>query len=169
MAASLYERRALIYKRMDLIDSAFSALNLADSFYVRATNPRGQIRVQLEKLDAKTEFPDSLSNVLTGFEEIKDKVPGYMQLNYYMGYGKAMYMAGRYTEAIPLLEKAVDLSKIRGDRETENHNNRLLLDSYHRTGMMKAAKTLLPPIQHDYRLRDSRKIHSRIHSLPYTI
>lgn len=168
MAASLYERRALIYKRMDLIDSAFSALNLADSFYVRATNPRGQIRVQLEKLDAKTEFPDSLSNVLTGFEEIKDKVPGYMQLNYYMGYGKAMYMAGRYTEAIPLLEKAVDLSKIRGDRETENHNNRLLLDSYHHTGMMKAAKALLPrynmiidSVTHEKSIRESIASHIR--------
>mgnify|MGYP000011245694 CR=1 FL=1 len=168
MAASLYERRALIYKRMGLIDSAFSALNLADSFYVRATNPRGQIRVQLEKLDAKAEFPDSLLNALTGFEEIKDKVPGYMQLDYYMGYGKATYLAGRYTEAIPLLEKAVDLSKIRGDWETENHNNRLLLDSYHHTGMMKAAKALLPrynmiidSVTHEKSIRESIASHIR--------
>ena len=76
MAASLYERRALIYKRMGLIDSAFLALNLADSFYIRATNPRGQIRVKMEKLDAKAQFPDSLPKVLTHYEEIKDKVPG---------------------------------------------------------------------------------------------
>jgi len=168
MAASLYERRALIYKRMGLTDSAFLALNLADSFYVKATNPRGQIRVKLEKLDAKTQFPDSLPNVLTDFEKIKDKVPGYMQLDYYMGYGKAMYMAGRYTEAIPLLEKAVNLSKIRGDWETENHNNRLLLDSYHRTGKMKAAKDLLPrynmiidSVTHEKSIRESIASHIR--------
>lgn len=168
MAASLYERRALIYKRMGLTDSAFLALNLADSFYVRATNPRGQIRVQLEKLDIKAQFTDSLPKLLTDFEDIKDKVPGYMQLNYYMGYGKAMYMAGRYTEAIPLLEKAVALSKTRGDWETENHNNRLLLDSYHRTGRMKAAKDLLPrynmiidSVTHEKSIRESIASHIR--------
>lgn len=144
MAASLYERRALIYKRKELIDSAFYALNMADSFYVRATNPRGQIRVIIEKLDAKTNFPDSLSNVLTDFEKIKDEVPGYMRLNYYMGYGKAMHRAGRYKEAIPLLEEAVRLAKVRQDMETENHNNRLLLDSYHKVGMFHSARELLP-------------------------
>lgn len=105
MAASLYERRALIYKRMGLIDSAFLALNLADSFYIRATNPRGQIRVKMEKLDAKAQFPDSLPKVLTHYEEIKDKVPGYMLLDYYMGYGNAMYRAEKYQEAIPCLKK----------------------------------------------------------------
>ena len=52
-----------------------------------------------------------------------------MLLDYYMGYGNAMYRAEKYQEAIPLLEKAVSLSKARGDMETENHNNRLLLDS----------------------------------------
>lgn len=105
MAASLYERRALIYKRMGLIDSAFLALNLADSFYIRATNPRGQIRVKMEKLDAKAQFPDSLPKVLTHYEEIKDKVPGYMLLDYYMGYGNAMYRAEKYQEAIRCLKK----------------------------------------------------------------
>ena len=168
MAASLYERRALIYKRMGLIDSAFLALNLADSFYIRATNPRGQIRVKMEKLDAKAQFPDSLPKVLTHNEEIKDKVPGYMLLDYYMGYGNAMYRAEKYQEAIPLLEKAVSLSKARGDMETENHNNRLLLDSYHRTDRMKAAKELLPrynmiidSVIHGKSIRESIASHIR--------
>lgn len=168
MAASLYERRALIYKRMGLIDSAFLALNLADSFYIRATNPRGQIRVKMEKLDAKAQFPDSLPKVLMHYEEIKDKVPGYMLLDYYMGYGNAMYRAEKYQEAIPLLEKAVSLSKARGDMETENHNNRLLLDSYHRTDRMKAAKELLPrynmiidSVIHGKSIRESIASHIR--------
>ena len=59
----------------------------------------------MEKLDAKAQFPDSLPKVLTHYEEIKDKVPGYMLLDYYMGYGNAMYRAEKYQEAIPLLEK----------------------------------------------------------------
>lgn len=42
-----------------------------------------------------------------------------MLLDYYMGYGNAMYKAEKYQEAIPLLEKAVSLSKARGDMETE--------------------------------------------------
>lgn len=168
MAASLYERRALIYKRKGQTDSAFYALHLADSFYVRATNPRGQIRVVLETLDGKADLPDSLENVLADFAKIKDKVPGYMHLNYYMGYGKAMYRAGRYKEAIPLLEEAVHLSKVRQDMETENHNNRLLLDSYHKAGMTNAARELLPrynmiidSVTHEKSIRESIASHIR--------
>jgi len=144
MAASLYERRADIYTRMEQTDSAFYALNLADSFYVRATNPRGQIRVVLGKLEIKADIPDSVPNVLTEYEKIKEKVPGYMYLEYYMGYGKAMYRSGRYKDAIPLFEEAVRLSKARQDMETENHNNRWLLDSYLKVGMGGAARELLP-------------------------
>lgn len=168
MAASLYERRADIYTRMGKTDSAFYALNLADSFYVRATNPRGQIRVALGKLEAKADYPDSLANVLAVYETIKDQVPGYMYLDYYMGYGKAMYLAGRYREAIPLLEEAVRLSKVRQDMETENHNNRLLLDCYHRVGRLDDARLLLPrynmivdSVVHEKSIRESIASHIR--------
>ncbi|WP_239063747.1 hypothetical protein [Bacteroides sp. 51] len=168
MAASLYERRDEVYTRIGKTDSAFYAFNLADSFYIRATNPRGQIRVTLDKLEAKADYPDSLSNVLAHYERIKDKVPGYMYLDYYMGYGKAMYMGGRYKEAIPLLEEAVRLSKARQDMETENHNNRLLLDSYHKTGMAGAARELLPrynmiidSVTHEKSIRESIASHIR--------
>ena len=68
MGASLYERRALIYKRKGKTDSAFHDLKLAVSFYVRATNPSGQIRVILNERDAKADIPDSIRNVLLGFE-----------------------------------------------------------------------------------------------------
>ena len=91
-----------------------------------------------------------------------------MLLDYYMGYGKAMYLAERYTEAIPLLEKAVSLSRTRRDMETENHNNRLLLDCYHHTDMMKAAKALLPrynmiidSVTHEKSIRESIASHIR--------
>ena len=91
-----------------------------------------------------------------------------MLLDYYMGYGNAMYRAEKYQEAIPLLEKAVSLSKARGDMETENHNNRLLLDSYHRTDRMKAAKELLPrynmiidSVIHGKSIRESIASHIR--------
>lgn len=168
MAASLYERRAGILKAMGKTDSAFIALNLADSFYIKATNPRGHIRVMLEKLDIRTDMPDSLTNVLADFEKIKDEVPGYMYLSYYMNYGKAMYTAGRYKEAIPLLEEAVRLAIIRQDMETENHNNRLLLDSYHKAGMMSAARELLPrynmiidSVTHEKSIRESIASHIR--------
>ncbi len=168
MAASLYERRAGILKAMGQSDSAFVALNLADSFFIQAANPRGQIRVMLEKLDIRTDMPDSLANALIDFERIKDEVPGYMYLSYYMNYGKAMYAAGRYNDAIPLLEEAVSLAQSRGDMETENHNNRLLLDSYHKTGRLAAARELLPrynmiidSVTHEKSIRESVASHIR--------
>ncbi len=168
MAASLYERRADIYTRMGKTDSAFYALNLADSFYVRATNPRGQIRVALGMLEAKAECPDSVANVLAGYERIKDDVPGYMSLSYHMGYGKAMYLAGRYREAIPLLEEAVRLARVRQDMETENHSNRLLLDCYQRMGRLDDARLLLPrynmivdSVVHHKSIRESIASHIR--------
>ena len=168
MAASLYERRAGILKAMGQSDSAFAALNVADSFFIQAANPRGQIRVMLEKLDVRTDMPDSLAGALADFERIRDDVPGYMYLSYYMNYAKAMYAAGRYADAIPLLEEAVSLARNRGDLETENHNNRLLLDSYHRTGRFAAASRLLPrynmiidSVTHEKSIRESVASHIR--------
>ena len=85
-----------------------------------------------------------------------------------------MYRAEKYQEAIPLLEKAVSLSKARGDMETENHNNRLLLDSYHRTDRMKAAKELLPrynmiidSVIHGKSIRESIASHIRYESTEF--
>ena len=168
LAASLYERRALVYKRLGLTDSAFRALDRADSLYTKAINPRGHIRVRISKLDALTQFPDSLPGVLAGFEGIKDEVPGYMLLAYYMGYGRAMHAAGRYAEAIPLLEETIELTENREDLEDENHSNRLLLDCYHHTGRLKDARELLPrynmiidSVVHQKTIRESIASHIR--------
>lgn len=56
----------------------------------------------MEKLDAKAQFPDSLPKVLTHYEEIKDKVPGYMLLDYYMGYGNANVQGRKISRSHPV-------------------------------------------------------------------
>jgi len=144
LAGDLYLKRAVLLRDSCSRDSVQRIFAVADYNYGKARNLRGQLRVELERMNTWMNVPDSLPVILATYRKRYDEVPGYMQLFWHENYGKALMMSNRKKEAIPVFEKGLAIARKEEDKHREQDISRQLLECYLLEGKVAEAQELFP-------------------------
>lgn len=144
LAGDLYLKRAVLLHDSCSRDSVQHLFAIADYNYGKARNLRGQLRVELERLNTWMNVPDSLPVILSAYQKRYEEVPGYMQLFWHESYGKALMMSNREKEAIPILEKGLAIARKEEEKNSEQNISRRLMECYLLNGKIAEARELHP-------------------------
>lgn len=142
-----YMNKAAVLTEMKRPVEALTALQQADSCFIRTGNDYYRLQAALERAHLLSYRSDSLQAALRIFASLDGRIPAHRQAFYLYYYGDACTQAGQYARAIPLLERAVTEAGNISERLMEHRAARLLTECYRRTGRLALLAEFLPRYQ----------------------
>lgn len=157
-----YRNRAGILAEMNRTDEALADLQRSDSCFDRTGHSYNKLQTTLQRAHLLSRLPDSLDAGLRLFAGIKEEIQPHRQAFYHFYYGNALVQAENYTDAIPLLERAVTEAEAISIYSMAHESARLLAECYRHTGRLALLADLLPRYQ---TLADSTASNAKIRQL----